>query len=128
VISKLERISTDAGHLENVDQWVFETQSAIAPQITSHFPGILDDLDTAQVRFNHFVEMFRDPRQIQFIRPGQTLKKMCSIAPTLRNILEGQGDAHAYKQMIKNLMEFRSRASNWQGDEFPWPQAAVIQI
>jgi hypothetical protein len=117
VISELERISIDAGHLENVDQWIFETQSAIAPQITSHFPGILDDLDTALVRFSHFVEMFRDPRQIQFIRPGQTLKSMCSIVPTLRYILEGQGDADTYKQMLENLIEFRSRASNWQGDE-----------
>ncbi|KAI0277488.1 hypothetical protein BGY98DRAFT_1097436 [Russula aff. rugulosa BPL654] len=117
VISELERISIDAGRLENVDQWIFETQSAIAPQITSQFPGILDDLDTAPLRFNHFVEVFRDPRQIQFIRPGRTLKSMCSIVPTLRNILEGQGDANAYKQMQMNLMEFRSRASNWQGDE-----------
>jgi Family of unknown function (DUF6535) len=117
VISELERISIYAGHLENVDQWIFETQSAIAPQLTSHFPGILDDLDTAPVLFSHVVEMFRDPRQVQFIRPGQTLRSMCSIFPTLRSTLEGQWDADAYKQMLKNLMEFRSRASNWQGDE-----------
>jgi hypothetical protein len=117
VISELERISTDAGHLENVDQWTLETQLAIAPQLTSHFPGILDDLDTAPAHFSHFVKMFRDPRQIQFIRPGQTLKSMCSIFPTLRNILEGQVDADAYRQMQKNLMEFRSRPSNWEGDE-----------
>ncbi len=50
VISELERIRTDAGRLENVDQWILETQSAIAPQLTSHFPGILDDLHTALVR------------------------------------------------------------------------------
>ena len=117
VMSELERLSIDAAHLESVDQWIFVTQSAIAPQITSQFPGILDDLDAEQVRFGHFVEMFGDPRQIQFIRPGQTLKSMCSIVPTLRNILEGRGDAEEYKQMLKNLMEFRSRASNWQGDE-----------
>jgi hypothetical protein len=117
VISELERISIDAGHLENVDQWTLETQLAIAPQLTSHFPGILDDLDTAPAHFSHFVKMFRDPRQIQFIRPGQTLKSMCSIFPTLRNILEGQVDADAYRQMQKNLMEFRSRPSNWEGDE-----------
>ena len=117
VISELERISIDAGHLENVDQWIFETQSAIAPLITSNFPGILDVLDTAPVSFSHFVKNFRDPRQIQFIRPGQTLKSMCSILPTLFNILEGQGDAYAYRQMQNNLMEFRSRASNWEGDE-----------
>ena len=117
VISELERISIDAGRLENVDQWILETQSAIAPPLTSHFPGILDDLDTATVNFSHFVEMFRDPRQIQFIRPGQTLKSMCSIFPTLRNILGGQMDAGAYRQMQRNLMEFRSRASNWEGDE-----------
>ena len=116
-ITELDKIGIDAGHLENIDQWTFVTQAAIAPQITSHFPGILDDLDTTQVRFSHFVEMFRDPRQIQFIRPGQTLKSMCSIAPTLRYILEGQVDVEAYKQVLNNLIEFRSRASNWQGDE-----------
>jgi hypothetical protein len=117
VISELERISIGAGQLEDIDRWIFETQSAIAPQITSQFPGILDDLDTTQVRFSHFAEMFRDPRQMQFIRPGQTLKSMCSVVPTLRNILEGQEDTHAYKDMLENLIEFRSRASNWQGDE-----------
>ena len=102
---------------ENVDQWIFVTQSDIAPQITSHFPGIFDDLDTEQVHFSHFVEMFRNPRQLQVIRTGQSLKSMCSIIPALRKILEGQGDASEYKQMLKNLMEFRSRASNSQGDE-----------
>jgi hypothetical protein len=117
VISELERICVHAGHLENVDQWIFQTQSAIAPQITFQFPGVLDDLDTAQVGLGHFVKMYRDPRQIQFIRPGQTLRSMCSISPTLRNILEGQVDADTYKEMLKDLMEFRSRASNWQGDE-----------
>ena len=46
----------------------------------------------------------------------QTLKGMCSPATTLRNILNGQGDADAYKELLKNLTEFRSR-SGWQGDE-----------
>ena len=116
-ILKLDNIRIDAGHLENVDQCISGIQSTIAPQITSHFPGTSDELDTAQVPFSHFVEMFRDPRQIQFIRPGQILKSMCTIVPTLRDILEGQIDASAYKSLQENLMEFRSRTSNWQGDE-----------
>jgi hypothetical protein len=41
---------------------------------------------------------------------------MCSPALTLRNILEGQGDPDAYKELLKNLDKFRFR-SGWEGDE-----------
>ena len=40
---------------------------------------------------------------------------MSSPATTQRNILEGQSDADAYKELLKNLEEFHSR-SGWQGD------------
>jgi hypothetical protein len=40
---------------------------------------------------------------------------MCSPALTLRNILEGQGDADAYKELLKNL-KF-SPFPGWRGDE-----------
>ncbi|KAF8502811.1 hypothetical protein F5888DRAFT_1800362 [Russula emetica] len=84
-------------------------------QVISQFPGVPDDLDLAPVPFR-LVELYRDPRKLQFIRPGQTLKNMCSLALTLRNILEGQGGADTYKQLMKNLTEFCFQSS-WQGDE-----------
>jgi hypothetical protein len=45
---------------------------------------------------------------------------MWSPALTLRNICKGQGDADAYKEVLKNLKEFcylSGRESGWQGDE-----------
>jgi hypothetical protein len=40
---------------------------------------------------------------------------MCSPSLTLRNILEGQGDADAYKALLKSLGEFHR--THWRGDE-----------
>jgi len=45
---------------------------------------------------------------------------MCSPSLTLRNILEGQGDPDAYKELLKNLENFlilESDLDGWQGDE-----------
>ena len=41
---------------------------------------------------------------------------MCSPATTLRNILEGQGDADSYKSLLRNLREFSFRF-DWKGNE-----------
>ena len=54
-----------------------------------------------------FLELSRDLRKLQFICQRQTLKSICSPSLTLRNILEGQGDADAYKELLKNLKIFR---------------------
>jgi hypothetical protein len=85
-------------------------------QIISQFPGVLNDFDLhydAPIPFSRLVELSRDCHKLQFIRPRQTLKSMCSPALTLRDILEGQGDADAYKELLKNLGNF----PGWQGDE-----------
>ena len=119
VIAELEQINTEVVHFGVVDFSIFLTQNAInncSHQITSQIPGVLDHLDRAPVSFSRLVELSRDTRKRQFIQPMQTLKAMCSPATTLRNILNGQGDADAYKELLKNLTEFCSR-STWQGDE-----------
>ena len=69
------------------------------------------------VPFSLLVEHLRDPRKLQFIRPGQTLKSLCSVVPTLRIILKGQGDADAYKEMRKNLKELYLGMFNWHENE-----------
>jgi len=119
-ISELEQLIIEAARFESIDFWIFYVQSSItrrSGEITSQFHGVFDDLDyPAPVPFSRFVELSHDPRKLQFIRPGQTLKSMCSPAVTLRSILEGQGDADAYKELLKNLGEF-VHWSRWQGNE-----------
>jgi Family of unknown function (DUF6535) len=132
-ISELVQINIEADRLEPVDHEIFDMQDFMkrkSHRIISQFPGVLDDfvpgvLDDfdldhqAPIPFSRLVELSRDPRKLQFIRPGQTLKSICSPALTLRNILEGQGDANAYKEVLKNLKKFPfwSGPSGWQGDE-----------
>ena len=121
-ISELEQISIEAERaerLDDVDLWMTITQNGInkySHQITSQIPGVLDHLDRAPITFSRVVELSRNTRKMQFIRPRQTLEGMCSPATTLRDILKGQGDADAYKELLKNLVEFRHR-TGWQGDE-----------
>jgi hypothetical protein len=121
-ISELEQINIEADRLRWVDHRIFDVQNAInddSHQIMSQFPGVLDDFDLdyeQPIPFSRFVELTRDPRKLQFIRPRQTLKSICTPATTLRNILEGQGDADAYKELLKSLEIFRSSSSQ-QGDE-----------
>jgi hypothetical protein len=121
-ISELEQINIEADRLAQVDFWISVMRNTIdddSHQIISEFPGLLDEFDLyyqAPIPFSHLVELFRDPHKLQFIRPGQTPKSMCSPSLTLRNILEGQGDADAYKELLKNL-EIFPFLSGWQGDE-----------
>ena len=118
-ISELEQINVEADRLEWVDDGTFSMQNAInddSHQIISQFPGVLDELNWALIPFDHLVELSCNPRKLQFIRPRKILKSLCSPSLTLRNILEGQGDANAYKELLKNLKIFSS-SYVWWGDE-----------
>ena len=121
-ISELEQIDTniEADSFEFVDSWISTIQSNIntaSHRIISQVPGSLrvdkfiDYFDQAPIPFSRMVELSRDTRKIQFIQLRQTLKAMCSPAITLRNILEGQRDADAYKELLKNLTNFRIHSS-----------------
>ena len=115
-ISELEQIKIEAGRLGQVDAVIFEAQNAIndhSHQIIFQFPGIFDDF---LYSFSRFVEMTYDPRKLPFIPPSRALTITCTPATTLRHILKGQGDADAYKELLKNLHKFCSQPG-WQGDE-----------
>ena len=120
-ISELEQINVEAGRLEPIDRWIYVLQKVInhkSHQIISQFPGVFDDFDLddeAPLPFSRIVQLSHDPRRLQFICPRRTIKSMCSPALTLRNILEGKGDANAYKEMLKNLKEFPF--PSWHRDE-----------
>jgi hypothetical protein len=122
-ISELEQINTEADRFERVDYGISYVQSIMnhdSHQITSQFPGVRDDFselfNQAPIPFSHLVELSREPRKLQFLRPRKTLKSMCSPALILRNILEGQEDADGYKELLKNLRNF-CFSSGWRGDE-----------
>jgi hypothetical protein len=126
-ISELEQINIEADHLQKADFWVSDMQNAInrdSHLIISQFPGILDEYDDVDLHYrepigplplSRLVEMSDNPGKMQFLRPGQTLKSTCSPALTLRNILKGQGDADAYKELLKDLNKFHFWY--WQGHE-----------
>jgi hypothetical protein len=108
-ISELERINIEADRLEWVDADIFTVQSAVycyPHQIISQIPGI-EVPNREPIPVSRFVKLSSDPHKLQFIRPGRTLKSMCSPFLTLRNILEGQGDADAYKELLKNMKSLR---------------------
>jgi hypothetical protein len=108
-ISELEQINIKADRLEGVDHALQYIINSHSHQIISQFPGVLNDFDVdfrAPIPFSRIVKLSRNLRKLQFICPWQTLKSMCSPAPTLCNILEGQGDADTYKELLKNLRIF----------------------
>ena len=118
-ISELEQINIEADRLDQVDDWTFSMQNAInedSHQIISQFPGVLDELSWALIPFSRLVELSCNPRKLQFMRPKKILKSICSPALILRKILEGQGDANVYKELLKNLKMFNS-LNSWWGDE-----------
>jgi hypothetical protein len=121
-ISELEHIDIEADRFAQVDFWISVLRNVInddSHQIISQLPGLLDDFDLynqAPIPFSRLVELSPDPRKLQFICPGKTVKSICSPALTLRNILEGQGDADAYKELLKNLENFRF-FSGWHRNE-----------
>ena len=122
-ISELEQIDREADSLLDVDFRISNKQVILFKYdfhpIISQFSGIFDDLDDdyqTPIPFRRLVELFHDTRKMQFMRTRQTLKSMCSPAATLRNILEGQGDADAYKELLENLKIFNFW-SDWRGNE-----------
>ncbi len=118
LVSELERIDKEADSLTDVvDSEIYRLQDNFKlkfGQIISQFPCILDDFDryANSQPFGRLVELYRDTRKTQFIRPRVSLKSMCSPAATLRNILEGKGDRDKYKELLKNLKDlpFGSRS------------------
>ena len=120
-ILELEQVNIEADRLGQLDFWISVLRNIInddSNQIISQLPGLLDDFDLyhqAPIPFSRLVELSPDPRKLQFICPGKTLKSMCSPSLTLRHILEGQGDADAYKELLKNLENFRFFVG-WQRD------------
>jgi hypothetical protein len=117
-ISELEQIDREADSLLEVDLHIHRQRFILFRQVVSQFPGVLYDVDDDHpIPFSRLAELFDDTRKIQFIPPRQILKSMCSPAATLRNILEGQGDADAYKDLLNNLKIFSSRWTRWRGDE-----------
>ena len=118
-ISGLEQINIEAEHLHVDDtiENVADSFNRDSHQIISQIPGVFDiDFDLELPPFSHFLELSGKPHNLQFIYPRQILMSMCSTALTLCNILEGQWDADAYKESLKNL-KILNFGINWKGGE-----------
>jgi hypothetical protein len=113
-IEELEKINVEADRLGwFADYYISYIQSVFnddSHQIISQFPGaVVVDFDyncKAPIPFSRLVELFSDPCAVPFIRPRQTLQSMCSPALIFRDILEGHGDADAYKAVAMNRPPF----------------------
>lgn len=108
----------EADSYKRVDRWIRLVQSRMGTDshgiITDKLPGVLfNDFPTESVHFSHTVEWYRNPLQVQFIFPAQNLKSICSLAPTLRHILEGHWDTNAFQEVFKSLEAFM-QVPSWQ--------------
>jgi hypothetical protein len=117
-IAQLELINVEADDYKQVDRWMRLVQTRIGADshgiITDKLPGVkFNDFPTDSVHFSHTVEWYRNPLQVQFIFPAQNLKSICSLAPTLRDILDGHWDANAFQEAFKSLEELM-QVPNWQ--------------
>ena len=119
-ISELEKINKEADSLLEVDDQIYDQQAILLEQkfheIISEFPGAYGfSRFFPNLKIPSLVELFDDTRKMQFIRPWQTLKSMSSPAVTLRNILEGRGDAEAYRELLEILNKIFC-FPYWNGD------------
>ena len=76
-ISELEKINVEADRLESVDHWISIAQFIVndhCHQIISQIPGVPNDFDREPIPFSRLVELLRDIRKMQFIRPMQMME------------------------------------------------------
>jgi hypothetical protein len=122
-ILELEQINRDADSHIEVDVQIHNQQVTLINydfrEIISQLSGrdySYDDYQTP-IPFNRLVERLHDDsRKMQFIRPRQILKSMCSPAVLLRNILEERYSTEEYA-LLDNLKFFLRVRSGWKGDE-----------
>ena len=110
-ISELEQIDTQSQNIQSADDWTRLVRDAIDESthgiITRQLPGVeFDDLDAESIHFSQFVELFRHRYNCLLLFPLQNLKRIRSLAYTLRSILKGQWDADAFRKTLKSLQPF----------------------
>ena len=89
-------------------------------RIIDHLPGVSlgysdDDNDDDNRTGENLLPLNKIVIQkLQFIRPGQLLKSICSIVPTFRKILEGHWHTDVYNEALKNLRDFLDGSRSWR--------------
>jgi len=116
-ILELEHIDIEDFGLHLLDHWIGMIQIIIDESshgiITRHLPGVNSDFGTGPVQFSQFIELFRSRHQFPFIFPLRNLKRICSVAQTFRDILEGQWDTDAFQGKLNNLRQLYGFSPNW---------------
>jgi len=110
LISKLERIG--AQDLDSADEWIQAVQRDVertTHSIICQLPGInFDDAGMEPVHLNQLMELYRDCHKFPFIFPSHNLKSIRKVTHTFRNILDGNWDDVAFKEVTKDLREMFS--------------------
>ena len=110
-ISVLEHIFIEADRFQDIGEWVGRFQQSLDEKthgiITRHLPGVNpDEFGTEPIHFSQFLEFVRHPQKFPFMFPVQVLKRLSSVAHTLRNILDGPWDVDAFREVHENLGGF----------------------
>jgi len=121
-ILELEHIFIEADRFQDIGEWVERLQHSLDETthgiITRHLPGVNpDDFGTEPIHFSQFVEFVRHSQKFQFIFPVRVLKRMSSVARTLRNILDGPWDVDAFREVHENMGGFFP-LPNWRDNPF----------
>jgi hypothetical protein len=106
-ISNFEDINVEDCDFETVDLYISDVQRYIDDMtygILGQLPGVKsDDCNAESLHFSKFVELLRHRHQFQFVFPLQNLKRIRTVAHTLRNILEGHWDVDAFQETLNDL-------------------------
>ena len=107
LISELERI--DAQDVDSADEWIRAVQRDVdrtTHGIICQLPGIkFDDAGIEPVSFSQLKELYRDRHKFPFIFPSHNLRRIRKVTHTFRNILNGEWDNAAFKEVTKDLRE-----------------------
>jgi len=130
-ISELEHININVDveddSFRGVDEAISRVQSAVDDIthriVIARLPGVeSDDLDSSYDTdlegISQFLELFRRPYASQFVFPVRNIKRICTLAPIFRDILEGRWSIHSegFEMMLLDLEMFAWRSRDLLGN------------
>jgi hypothetical protein len=124
IFSKLERVAPAADQIVDIDGTVSEVNRIVNHGLTEHLPGVSFDQfnETELIQPIHFFNLpavdgqkFTPP----FVFLGQRLRLLCSYAPKLHDIIDGQGhgDNQQVLESLRTLWNDADHGRSVVGDQ-----------
>jgi len=109
-IANIERISAAANQMEDIDRaisYINETIKIVDRQLSQHIPGLSFDEFKGMdpMPLDQFFDLSAIEGKLitpQFVFLRQRLQLLCSLAPKLRDIMDGRGNG-AYKEILESM-------------------------